>query len=327
MDQGSPLGVLSQLTADSLGVFRGRDAVEVGVTRKQLAGLRAAGVIDRDFPDTYRMTVVKRSSEQSLIAALLWAGEKAVAAGLSAGELYSLEGVHAPLPEIVVPRPAHPRAANVLVGRYDDRAALMVREVRGIRVTGIECTLLQLAATLESEAFEIACEDARRRRLTSVPALQAYLKRFGRPGRPGVRAVRQLLAQLDPKYPSRSTLEVKTRRLLVANGITEFVREFPLEWNGRRYLFDFAFERDKTILETNGRRWHDDPTDYEHDNNKWSVPGHHGYRIVLATWDKVTQRPEQLLQELAATLSATGQAPTRSSSSLARSTARRIVEA
>ncbi|TML64933.1 MAG: DUF559 domain-containing protein [Actinobacteria bacterium] len=136
-----------------------------------------------------------------------------------------------------------------------------------------------------------------------------------------------MLAQLDPKYPSRSTLEVKTRRLLVANGITEFVREFPLEWNGRRYLFDFAFERDKTILETNGRRWHDDPTDYEHDNNKWSVPGHHGYRIVLATWDKVTQRPEQLLQELAATLSATGQAPTRSSSSLARSTARRIVEA
>jgi len=218
LDQGSPLGVLSQLTADSLGVFRGRDAVEVGVTRKQLAGLRAAGVIERDFPDTYRITVVKRSSEQSLIAALLWAGEQAVAAGLSAGELYSLEGVHAPLPEMVVPRPAHPRAANVLVGRYDDRAALMVREVRGIRVTGIECTLLQLAATLESEAFEIACEDARRRRLTSVRALQAYLKRFGRPGRPGVRAVRQLLAQLDPKYPSRSTLEVKTRRLLVANG-------------------------------------------------------------------------------------------------------------
>src|SRR5207244_2646603 len=181
-----------------------------------------------------------------------------------------VEGVGARLREVVVPRPAHPRAANVLVGRYDDRAALMVREVRGIRVTGIECTLLQLAATLESEAFEIACEDARRRRLTSVPALQAYLKRFGRPGRPGVRAVRQLLAQLDPKYPSRSTLEVKTRRLLVANGITEFVREFPLEWNGRRYLFDFAFERDKTILETNGRRWHDDPTDYEHDNNKWS---------------------------------------------------------
>jgi hypothetical protein len=60
----------------------------------------------------------------------------------------------------------------------------------------------------------------------------------------------------------------------------------------------------RTILETNGRRWHDDPTDYELDNKKWSVPGRHGYRIVFATWEKVTRRPEHLLSELVATLAA-----------------------
>jgi hypothetical protein len=57
-------------------------------------------------------------------------------------------------------------------------------------------------------------------------------------------------------------------------------------------------------LETNGRRWHDDSADYEHDNEKWSVPGRHGYRIVLATWDKVTKSPRALLAELDATLAA-----------------------
>src|SRR4051794_26080213 len=61
-----------------------------------------------------------------------------------------------------------------------------------------------------------------------------------------------LLGELDPKHPSRSTLEVLTRRLLVAHGITEFTREFPLAWMGRSSLFDFAFERQRTILETNG---------------------------------------------------------------------------
>jgi len=60
-----------------------------------------------------------------------------------------------------------------------------------------------------------------------------------------------------------------------------------------------------TILETNGRRWHDDPTDYERDNEKWSVPGRHGYRIVFATWEKVTRTPLQLSAELSATLTAT----------------------
>jgi hypothetical protein len=95
---------------------------------------------------------------------------------------------------------------------------------------------------------------------------------------------------------------VKTRRLLVATGHTGLVREFPLEWNRSTYLFDFAFEREQTILEVNGRRWHDDVSDYEHDNEKWSVPGRHGYRIVLATWDKVTRNAGALLQELEATL-------------------------
>jgi very-short-patch-repair endonuclease len=116
--------------------------------------------------------------------------------------------------------------------------------------------------------------------------------------------MRHLLNQLDPKHPSRSTLEVKTRRLLVARGITDFAREFPLDWNGRTYFFDFAFETDRTILETNGRRWHDDPADYEDDHEKWSVPGRHGYRLVLATWNKVTKTPDAIVADLRATRAA-----------------------
>lgn len=75
-------------------------------------------------------------------------------------------------------------------------------------------------------------------------------------------------------------------------------------WKGRTYHHDVAFESRRTILETNGRRWHDDPRDYQHDNEKWSVPARYGYRIVFATWAKVTQSPEQLLAELAAALGA-----------------------
>jgi len=72
----------------------------------------------------------------------------------------------------------------------------------------------------------------------------------------------------------------------------------------RTYRYDFCFERTRTILETNGRRWHDDAGDYEYDNEKWSVPARHGYRIVFATWAKVTQQPRQLVEELTATMAA-----------------------
>jgi very-short-patch-repair endonuclease len=183
----------------------------------------------------------------------------------------------------------------------------MIRQIRGTSVTGVEATLLRLAALLDDEAVEIACEDARRRRLTSIPALRAYLDRYARRGRPGVAAMRRLLDQIDPSHPANSTLEVKTRRLLVARNVAGFVREFPLEWNGRTYRFDFVFPHAQTILETNGRRWHDDAADYEYDNEKWSVPGRHGYRLVLATWDKVTRQPDALIGELVTTMTAAQQ--------------------
>jgi very-short-patch-repair endonuclease len=178
----------------------------------------------------------------------------------------------------------------------------MIRRHRGFRVVGVECALVQLAASMDAEAFEVACEDARRRRLTSVAALRAYLERFGGRGRAGVVSMRRLLDELDPAHPSRSTLEVRTRRLLTAHGMTDFVREFPLEWDGHTYRYDFAFLTERVILETNGRRWHDDANDYERDNDKWSVPGCCGFRIVFATWDKVVNRPDELLRDLADTL-------------------------
>jgi hypothetical protein len=260
--------------------------------------LHRAGLVTRELPDVYRLTAVERTPEQRLRAALLWGGDTAVADGLSAAELYAIEGMRAERAEIAVPANVRARSAQVLTHRIADPAVLMARRQRGFRVVGVERALVSIADRVSGERFEIACEDARRRRLTSVPALRAYLARFDYQRLSGATTTRALLRQLDPTYPSRSTLEVKTRRLLVAHGLTAFIREFPLEWRGRVYRFDFAFESTRNILETNGRRWHDDPLDYEHDNEKWNVPGHHGYRLVLATWDKVTRRSAELIEDL-----------------------------
>jgi len=296
------IAAISELSAPTLGVFRGQDAVALKVSRNQLTRLCTSGVIARELPDVYRMTVVASSSLQRTVAALLWAGDDAAACGRSAGEVYGLEGVIGERPEIAVT--SWRRSDLVIVHHHHDLAPLMPRTHRRVRVTGVEATLVALAHALDDEAFEIACEDARRRRLTTVSGLNSYLDRFGRRGLPGVAATRALLDQLDPVHPSRSTLEVKTRRLLVAHGMTEFEREFPLEWNGRTYRYDFAFPASRTILETNGKRWHDDPTDFEHDQEKWSVPARHGWRIVFATWERVTRHPDRLLAELAAALAA-----------------------
>jgi hypothetical protein len=205
MVQESALGRLSQLSSATNGVFRGRDALRLGASRNQLTALIRDGVVVRELPDTYSMTSAPRSSEQRLRAALLWAGEGS--AGRSAAELFGLEGVRAPKPEIVVERSHRQRTPGVVVHRATSRDALMLRSQHGFRTTGVEATLVALAAVLDAEAFEVACEDARRRRLTSIPAIGAYLDRYARGGRSGVGALRRLLRDLNPEYAARSTLE------------------------------------------------------------------------------------------------------------------------
>jgi hypothetical protein len=201
-----PFAALSRLGAPTDGVFRGTAALAAGVTRKQLTSFLKDGVIERLHRDTYRLVAVAPSNTQSLRAALLWAGDDVCAAARSAGEVYGLEGVLAKSPAVVVAGTNRLRDDGVVVHRATDLSALMPRSYRGFRVTGVEATLVALAAQLDAEAFEIACEDARRRRLTSVPALRAYLERHGKRGRPGIAALRALLDELDPVHPSRSTL-------------------------------------------------------------------------------------------------------------------------
>jgi hypothetical protein len=261
MSKEAPTAQLSRLSERSCGVFRAETANAAGVTPNQLARLTRQGVIERMLPHTYRMTAVRTSSEQQLWIALSWAGDAAAVAGRSAGQRYGLEGVRALRPEIVVPHRTRARTDFAQV-YFGDRRALMIRSVSGLPTTGVEATLLRLAHELDDEAFEIACEDARRRQLTSIPALRRYLERHARRGRPGVGALRHMLTELDPEHPARSTLEVLTRRLLVAHGLDDFVRELPLTWNGRTHRYDYAFPSRRIILETIGRRLHDDASDY-----------------------------------------------------------------
>jgi very-short-patch-repair endonuclease len=296
------LAALTRAAAPQLGVFLACRAEELGITARQLADLRSAGVVERAYPRVYCFTAVAPSAEQRLRAALAWAGPAASAAARSAGALYALSDVHAQQPEIVVPESLRARHPEIIVHHARHRSALMLRTVRGIPTTGPEATLQALAHVLDPVALEVACEDARRRRLTSVPALHRYLERFGARGRPGATRLRVLLTDLDPRWPSRSKLEVLTRRLLAEEGLTRFVREHPLIEGGQTFRYDFTFLRERVILETNGKRWHDDATDYQRDQHKWSIPARHGFRLVFATWSDVTEHPERFVAGLRAAL-------------------------
>ena len=187
-------GSARRRSASSAATRRQRSASR----RKQLASLQQSGVIAREFADTYRMTAVPRTGEQRLRCALRVGrcglgrrgslGRRALRlrgrAGHASGDRRS-RCSRCPVDPGRDPPGHRSRGADVA-------------PQRGIPTTGVEATLLALAAALDDEPFEIACEDARRRRLVSIPSLRAYLDQWGRAGRPGVTALRRHLRVLDP---------------------------------------------------------------------------------------------------------------------------------
>jgi len=78
MSRESPVAILTHLAEPSFGTFRSPAAVANGVSRKQLGTLQQQGFIERVLPDTYRVTASTPSHDQTLCAALQWAGAQAV---------------------------------------------------------------------------------------------------------------------------------------------------------------------------------------------------------------------------------------------------------
>ena len=269
----------------------------------QLASLQQSGVIHREFADTYRMTAVPRTGEQRLRYALAWAGAGSSHHGRSAGELYGFEGVQATRPEIVVPDARGVRSTQVVIHRVTDHRGSDVAPAA--RATDNRCR--GHTARARSRARRRTVRDRVRRRPPPSAGVDSFLRAYPRPMGPGRPAGSHGTTPTPPSArsnPHGAAVDVGGEDPAAVRRARsrQLLREFPLAWRGRTFRFDLAFPRQRTILETNGRRWHDDATDYEYDNEKWSVPGRHGYRIVLATWAKVTERPADLIAELETTL-------------------------
>ena len=192
-------------------------------------------------------------------------------------------------------RPARARHERAVIHHRRDRRSLMIRHVPGS--AGDRCRSDARCARGELDARRSRSRVRTRGAVGSRRCPRCGVPRpLRRRGRPGVAPMRALLDQLDPKHPG--TLDARgdhppPPRRPRHHRLRPRV---PARLERTNLPLRLRVPRQRTILETNGRRWHDDPADYEDDHEKWSVPGRHDYRIVFATWDKVTKRPTDLLE-------------------------------
>jgi very-short-patch-repair endonuclease len=284
------------------------------VTERMITRAVADGLLCRVAPGVYRVRGAPETERMAIAAASL-ASDGRVARGTAA----SLLRLDAPLPatpiriRVDAATGRQPRLQRIAVETAERRFHPVTVHRRGpvdehaVVVDGIACTdatqtLIDLAGDLGVDQLEDAFERARRLGLTSASALAQRFEAIGGRGRKGAAKVREVLAHTRP-CPLDSKLEGKTWRMIRSSSLPEPVRQLRIDLpRGRWYRIDFAWPELLVAVEAEGFEWHGTRAQWKADRIRVATLERLGWRVLVVTWDDVTQRRAETLDRIAMAL-------------------------
>ena len=287
------------LTARQYGLIARTQLRCSGFTDGAIQWKVQAGALDEMLPGVFRLRGTPRTWEQRIMAACLWGGPHACASHKSAAALWMFDGFDPGPVEISALKQNRTQLAfkvhRTLVG-----PALTTRK-RGIPVTNAFRTLRDVLTVVGEDRGNQLFDEALRKGLVSMASLQETLHREAGSGHRGVGVLRRLVEQRSPGYqPSASELQAATRRLFVAAGI-QFVEEFEVIDDDGRFVarVDFKLLGSPVVIEADGRANHSSKLDWQHDLDRRNALTAQGLGVIHVTWDRVTNRPDEFLAEVA----------------------------
>lgn len=281
-----------------------REHLLASLTTDQIEARLSQRRLFPEFPGVYRLEGAPRSWEQRLLAACLSSG--AVASHRSAARLWGLAGVPALRLEVTVPLGRRVR----LQGVRAHRSTLLLPEFlsihRGIPVTTVARTLIDLSAVAADLSVANAIDAALRDDLVTLPELIRCFDAMAGRGRRRVAHFRPLLAsRQEGDEPGDSDLEARVARWLVAAGLPQPVCQHPVLTNGHRYRVDLAYPDLGIAIELDGWGAHGSRGAFDHDRAR-------GNDLELAGWTLLRFTSATSRHDVVRTVRAARAAPHRS---------------
>lgn len=270
---------LAALAARQHGLITMRDARRAGMTRQCVRHRLGAGrwIVARD--GVFAIAGTRPTWAQSVLAAVLAAGETAAASHFTAATLWALDTEQPERLEITTAIERQVRLDGVLAHRTGILPEHDRTVHRGIPVATMARTIMDLSSSVDPKRLGQLVDEALRRRLMTLTALHACASRLFAPA-PGRRpqVVQALLAARVPGYdPGDSDLETRCWDALREAGVPVPVRQHPVEIDGNRYWIDLAYPGEHIAIELDGFDFHRSRTSFDADRAR-------GNALVLAGW-------------------------------------------
>lgn len=282
--------LLAQIAGKSHGVVTRAQLSRAGITPEEIKQRVRRGTLLRVHRGVYRVGHRAPSIEARYVAAVRACGEGALLSGPAAAHLLGLIRSAAP-PQVTAPQKR--RVAGVVTrrARIDPRDATVWR---GIPVTTVARTLVDLAAALSSYALARACHEAGVRHHTTPAQVDAALGR--QPNALGARRLRQILH--GEVRISLSRLEARVLALLSRHDLALPLTNIPA--GGRRV--DCRWPEHRLTVEIDSYRFHRSRHAWEQDRRREREAYARGDEFRRYTHDDVV-RSRAMLRELRELLS------------------------
>ncbi|MGH9034365.1 MAG: DUF559 domain-containing protein [Acidimicrobiia bacterium] len=295
---------LTAVAARQHAVFTTRQVLHCGFSYKVLRCWQAAATVVERHPGVFAFAGAPQTWEQSLMAAVLAAGEGAAVSHRSAARLWGfLDGDDTV--EITVPRSRRPRLDGVVVHRSRDLADNHVSWLNRFPVTKPARVIVDLGAVLEPADVEDVLDRALTRKRTTIAGVEWMLTELSQHGRRGTGVVGKILDERAlGKAPAHGQLEPRMARLLRRAGLPSAVFQHRISTPEGRFLaqVDFAYPELLLAIEVDGWECHGSPSAMGKDFVRQNGLVPFRWRVLRFTWAQVVNQPEYVAAMIGRTL-------------------------
>jgi predicted transcriptional regulator of viral defense system/very-short-patch-repair endonuclease len=301
----TPDQLIAATARPQFGIVSFRQLIACGLTKSAILHRVESGRLERILPRVYRVPGAPDSWEQRLMAAYLWASDGVSAIShRSAAALWGLAGIDRDRVEISTTGRVRGRAPDVVVHRVGRLLPEEIRYSNNLALTSPPRTVIDLCGTDKPWVAERAFDDALRKEDTTLQELGNYLRLEARQGRRGVTLMREILMARDSNFvPPDSQLERDLERLLIGSGLPQPVRQHPLFKDGRLMrVYDFAYPDVCLGIEAQSYEHHDGRLPWSKDQTKDNAANILGWATLRYTYYDIRERPQEVVEEVRATL-------------------------
>lgn len=285
--------ILGRLAFSTFGLVKRPVLLRAGVTPEQIRTRLRTGALLLEYPGVYRVGHRAPSVESSYLAAVWACGDGALLRRQAAAHLLGLLKGPPPPPDVMAATKRH--IEGITTSRYRNLHPTEAMTHRGIPITSVARTLVDLAPAVTLDELARACHEAGIRYRTNPAHVEAILTR--RRNTPGGAHLRAVLLGDAPVLLSQ------LERAFIALLRTEHLAIPQTNRKAGAHYVDCRWPQHHLTVELDSYRFHNSRQSWERDRQREREARARGDEFRRYTWADVFEEPLPMLADLRVLLS------------------------